>query len=189
MPVHDTQTQQEPWACALSLCCSPRRSKTGTASGKKDAVNKQAMSMKEVGAPHPLLSRAGEGEKLPIGHLRLSVAQTGGGFEVIELSGAATPTPHLHRERDELFYILQGSYSFVLGHEPVVAPQGAFAFVPQGTRHGFAAEPDSEALLFIIPGGLEGFFRELGGGLAAGKPDGEIRAELAGKYDSFPDPN
>jgi hypothetical protein len=44
-------------------------------------------------------------------------------------------------------------------------------------------------LLFIIPGGLEGFFRELGAGLEAGKPSAEIRAGLAGKYDSFPAPD
>jgi hypothetical protein len=43
-------------------------------------------------------------------------------------------------------------------------------------------------MLFIIPGGLEGFFRELGAGLAAGRPSAQIRAELAGKYDSFPEP-
>jgi Cupin domain len=126
---------------------------------------------------------------MPIGRLRMSAAQTGRGFEVIELSGAGKPPPHVHRERDELFYILEGSYSFVLGHEPVEAREGALVFVPRGTRHGFIAVPTSKALLFIIPGGLEGFFRELGAGLAAGRPSAEIRAELAGKYDSFPDPD
>jgi hypothetical protein len=38
-------------------------------------------------------------------------------------------------------------------------------FVPRGTRHGFTVEAGSKALLFIIPGGLGGFFRELGAGL------------------------
>jgi hypothetical protein len=67
-------------------------------------------------------------------------------------------------------------------------PRPVFAFVPRGTRHGFTVEAGSKALLFIIPGGLGGFFRELGAGLAAGKPSAEIRAGLAGKYDSFPEP-
>lgn len=147
------------------------------------------MNPKEGGAPHPFVSRAGDGERMPIGHLRLSAAQTGRSLEVIELSGAATPPPHVHRERDELFYILEGSYRFVLGHEPVETSRGALVFVPRGTRHRFTAEPGSKALLFIIPGGLEGFFRELGAGLAAGKPGAEVRAELAGKYDSFPEPD
>jgi mannose-6-phosphate isomerase-like protein (cupin superfamily) len=145
------------------------------------------MRSQEVHAAHPLVVRAGEGEVLPlIGNLRLSDAQTRRGFEVIEYSGPATPPPHVHRNHDEVFYILEGSFNFVLGHEPVEAPRGALVFVPRGTRHGFTVEPDSKALLFIIPGGLGGFFRELSAGLAADKPSGEIRASLAGKYDSFP---
>jgi hypothetical protein len=39
---------------------------------------------------------------------------------------------------------------------------------------------------FTIPAGLEGFFEELGAGLAAGKTSEAIRRELAGKYDSIP---
>ncbi len=32
----------------------------------------------------------------------------------------------------------------------------------------------------------EGFFRELGAGLAAGRSEVDLRSELAGKYDSEP---
>jgi hypothetical protein len=39
-----------------------------------------------------------------------------------------------------------------------------------------------------IPAGLEGFFDELGKGLTEGKTSEEIRAILAGKYDSIPAP-
>ena len=43
------------------------------------------------------------------------------------------------------------------------------------------------ALVFVIPANLEGFFRELlGEGLAAGRSEADLRAELAGKYDSYP---
>jgi mannose-6-phosphate isomerase-like protein (cupin superfamily) len=146
------------------------------------------MSLQEDRAPHPFVVTAGEGEQLPlIGNLRLSDAQTGRGFEVIEYTGPATPPPHVHRDHDEVFYIIEGGLSFVLGKEPVEAREGALVFVPRGTRHGFTVEAGSKALLFIIPGGLGGFFRELGAGLAAGKPSAEIRARLAGKYDSFPE--
>jgi hypothetical protein len=41
-------------------------------------------------------------------------------------------------------------------------------------------------LLIIAPAGLDGFFAELGDGLAAGRSSDEIRAALAGKYDSTP---
>ena len=60
--------------------------------------------------------------------------------------------------------------------------------VPRGWRHGFNVEPGSQALLLVIPAGLEGFFQDLGAGIAAGRSSQEIRASLAGKYDSYPDP-
>lgn len=129
----------------------------------------------------------GVGEKLPfIGSLRLSAADTGGAFEAMEYSGPETPPPHVHRDHDELFYILEGSFKFVLGHDTVQAPKGALVFVPRGTRHGFSIEPGSKTLFLTIPAGLEGFFKELGNGLSSGKPTAEVRAGLAGKYDSHP---
>jgi mannose-6-phosphate isomerase-like protein (cupin superfamily) len=137
---------------------------------------------------HPLVVRAEEGELLPqIGNLRTSASDTGGAFEVIEYVGPATPPPHVHRSHDEAFYILQGSFRFILGQDTVSVAQGGFVRVPRGTRHGFTVEPGSRALLFTIPAGLVGFFRELGAGLSEGKTSTEIRRSLAGKYDSFPE--
>jgi mannose-6-phosphate isomerase-like protein (cupin superfamily) len=135
----------------------------------------------------------GEGRKLFIGTLQVSAQQSGGAIEVIVLkagpagaAGLAGPPPHVHRQRDELFYILKGRLSFVLGTREFEVEQGGTVFVPRGTRHGFTPHPDSQALLVIAPAGLEGFFAELGDGLAAGKSNEEIRAALAGKYDSTP---
>jgi hypothetical protein len=81
---------------------------------------------------------------------------------------------------------MQGTYTFVLGDEEVEAPAGSVAFVPRGMLHGFKATDGSIALGIIIPAGIEGFFRELGAGLMAGRPEAELRAELARKYDSQP---
>jgi quercetin dioxygenase-like cupin family protein len=141
------------------------------------------------GGPQPIVLRPGDGEQLPsIGTLRASAADTGGAFEVIEYTGPATPPPHVHKEHDEIFFILSGTFRFVLGQDTAEAPQGAIVLVPRGWRHGFTVEPGSTALLITIPAGLEGFFKELGAGLAEGRPSSEIRASLAGKYDSYPDP-
>ena len=132
----------------------------------------------------------GEGKKLFVGTLQVSAEQSGGSVEVIVLNagpvGAAGPPPHVHHHRDELFYIVRGRLTFVLGTREFEVEQGGTVFVPRGTRHGFKSQPDSEALLIIAPAGLEGFFAELGDGLAAGKSNEEIRAALAGKYDSTP---
>ena len=68
------------------------------------------------------------------------------------------------------------------------APQGAVVLVPRGWSHGFTIEPGSTALLLVIPAGLEGYFRELGTGLAEGRSGKEVRESLAGRYDVYPDP-
>ncbi len=129
------------------------------------------------------------GRELPfIGTLRASAADTGGAFEVIEYHGPAVPPPHIHRDHDEIFYVLAGRFSFTLDQSNRVAEAGALVWVPRGTRHGFTIEPGSKALLITHPSGLEGFFVELGQGLAAERSSDEIRAALAGKYDSIPAP-
>lgn len=129
------------------------------------------------------------GSDLPfIGRLRASAADTGGSFEIIEYKGPAVPPPHVHRQHDEIFYILEGTFSFVIGNATKEAGTGSLVWVPRGTRHGFQVQPGSRALLVTIPAGLEGFFKELGKGLTEGKTSDEIRAELADKYDSTPAP-
>jgi quercetin dioxygenase-like cupin family protein len=140
-------------------------------------------------SPGPFVALPGDGLPLPfIGTAKAVEVQTGGSFEVIEVSAPIGPPPHIHREHDEGFFILEGSFNFVLGREQFDAPQGSFVFVPRGTRHGFVPTAGARALLFIVPSGLEGFFRELGEGLAAGRSGSEIRAELARRYDSEPIP-
>lgn len=123
-----------------------------------------------------------------IGRLRASAADTNGSFEIIEYKGPAVPPPHVHREHDEIFYILEGTFSFVIGNTTQMAGTGTVVWVPRGTRHGFQVQPGSRALLVTIPAGLEGFFKELGKGLSEGKTSDEIRAVLADKYDSTPAP-
>jgi len=115
-----------------------------------------------------------------------SGGQTGGAFEVFELVDPATPPPHVHRQREEAFYVIEGRFTFVLGHDTIDAPAGSFVFVPRGTRHGFTTLPGSKGLLIVSPAGLEGFFEELSRGLTEGRPPAELRAALAEGYDSTP---
>lgn len=146
--------------------------------------------MSSVTVNHGFVSRAGEGQPLPgVGRVMVSSAQTDGAFEVIELGtppGGGGPPPHIHHDHEECFYIIQGTYTFVLGNQQVEASTGSLAFVPRGMPHAFKATEGARALVFVIPAGLEGFFRELGEGLMAGRPGAELRLELASKYDSDP---
>ncbi len=135
---------------------------------------------------HAFCSAPGEGQLLPTGgQLKVSSAQSGGTLEVIDL-GRGSPSPHIHHEHEECFYIVEGLYTFTVGTEQLEAPAGSVVFVPRGTRHAFKHGEDARALVFVTPAGLEGFFRELGAGLAAGRSEADMRSELAGKYDSEP---
>jgi hypothetical protein len=74
------------------------------------------MSGMDVAGPRVI--SPGSGAKLPlVGTLTASAADTGGAFEAIEYVGPATPPPHVHREHDEAFYILDGPFRFLLGNE------------------------------------------------------------------------
>jgi quercetin dioxygenase-like cupin family protein len=92
----------------------------------------------------------------------------------------------VHQNHDECFYIIKGIFTFTLGTEEIGAPADSLVFVPRGTPHAFKHSEGARALAFVIPANLEGFFRELGEGLAAGRPEAELRATLAGKYDAWP---
>jgi mannose-6-phosphate isomerase-like protein (cupin superfamily) len=148
------------------------------------------VTMNSKSENHGFVCAAGDGPILPmVGQVKVSSAQTNGVFEVTELAPRRKdgPPAHVHHEHDECFYIIEGAYKFVLGTEEMEAQAGSVVFVPRGTRHAFMQNEGGRALVFAIPGGfLEGFFRELGAGMAAGRPSAELRAELARKYDSDP---
>ena len=129
-----------------------------------------------------------EGRTLPVfGQVKISGRDTGGSFEVIEFRGnTASPPPHIHREREECIHVLDGRFTFTIGHDEIETAPGSWVFIPRGTRHGFTATADARALILVVPAGLEGFFAELGGALAAGTPTHEVRAALKGRFDSIP---
>lgn len=141
-----------------------------------------------AGTPKAYVSARGGGKELPLlGVLKASGQQTGGAFELIEYHGnALQPPPHVHREREEAFYILDGHFTFTLGLDLIEVGEGSFVFIPRGTRHGFTAGADAKALILVAPAGLAGFFEELGTGVAAGRTSREMRDALQGRYDSIP---
>lgn len=67
------------------------------------------------------------------------------------------PGAHLHEENDEVFYILEGTASVLVGNEWIEAPKGTFIRIPAGTMHDFKNQTGKKAgvLNFFIPGGFE----------------------------------
>jgi mannose-6-phosphate isomerase-like protein (cupin superfamily) len=66
------------------------------------------------------------------------------------------PGPHSHDE-DDVFYVIEGTMSFLLGNEWVDAPKGSFLIAPGGMKHDFENRTDERAglLNLSIPGGFE----------------------------------
>lgn len=67
------------------------------------------------------------------------------------------PGAHSHAEHDDIFYVIQGVMSFLVGDEWIDVPTGGFVRAPPGVTHDFANRTDAPAgvLNIYVPGGFE----------------------------------
>jgi mannose-6-phosphate isomerase-like protein (cupin superfamily) len=67
------------------------------------------------------------------------------------------PGAHSHEANDEIFRIVEGTMSVLVGEHWIDAPAGSTIVVPAGVTHDFANRTDAPAVLFnvFIPGGFE----------------------------------
>ena len=140
----------------------------------------------------------GEGRKIPGTEtliLKATSEETGGSIGFLEAtSSPGTGTPrHIHHSCDELFYVLEGEFLFLVGERQARALPGTFVFIPRGTVHAakvIGSEP-GKVLAAYIPGGLERSFEEFARmraeqGEEANRSTGRgtTVAEINEKYDS-----
>ena len=66
------------------------------------------------------------------------------------------PGAHSHDE-DDVFFVIEGTMSFLIGEDWVDAPRGAFVLAPGGLTHDFQNRTDARAgvLNISVPGGFE----------------------------------
>lgn len=111
----------------------------------------------------------GGGEQLVVRGSTLlfkAVAQTTGGalslHERHVPAGGRRPPPHVHPDRVEAFWVLDGEAEFELDGELTRAGAGGFVLAPGGVAHTFGATPDGPARLLVLHApALDGYFREL----------------------------
>src|SRR5262249_21917390 len=103
------------------------------------------------------------GEQMAI---RIDSRHVSGAVSIIEARVPAKigPPAHLHKEHDEIFEILEGTFRFRVGEEEFDAPVGTNVVVPRGIRHTWAniGETTGRILLIFTPGGMDDFFAEIG---------------------------
>ena len=67
------------------------------------------------------------------------------------------PGAHLHEYNDEVFYVLEGTASLLIGEQWIRADKGTFIRIPAKTMHDFKNQTDERTglLNFFKPGGFE----------------------------------
>jgi mannose-6-phosphate isomerase-like protein (cupin superfamily) len=85
--------------------------------------------------------------------------ETQGGYSISEWwlePNTQGPGAHLHTE-DDIFYVIEGTMSILVGDRWIDAPRGAFVLAPGGVTHDFENRTSSRAgvLNLSIPGEFE----------------------------------
>ena len=97
---------------------------------------------------------------------KATAAETNGALAIAELDAdpAVGPPPHIHRDADESFYILEGTFDFSLDGRPFSAGPGSFVQLPRGIVHTHSAGGGKPARALVIqsPAGVEKFIAEAG---------------------------
>jgi mannose-6-phosphate isomerase-like protein (cupin superfamily) len=164
--------------CLAALPPGEVARQAGGRTGRARVVSVPAVSERDP-APRPypwqvpdqLLPYAldgGGGERLVFGEVtivvRASSTATGGAFNLFEEVAPMVDTPlHVHERDDELFYVLEGEHVIRVGDDEFRVSPGGLVFAPRGVPHSQRRVVPGEGRLLVltVPGGLDGFFREL----------------------------
>jgi mannose-6-phosphate isomerase-like protein (cupin superfamily) len=109
---------------------------------------------------HAIFLGPGEGESVPGKHRDFVVKAEREEFEVIEF--ACDPEyervdPHVHPDKVDSFYILEGELEFTIGDETVRVGPGSFVAAPPGVRHGFRNPGPGRARFLNVHAPSDGF--------------------------------
>jgi mannose-6-phosphate isomerase-like protein (cupin superfamily) len=121
------------------------------------------MAEGDTGQRAPIVLAAGGGRAYEMGRIRAVFkadgAETAGGYSISEWwlePNTAGPGTHTHEE-DDVFYVIEGTMSVLVGDGWVDASRGALVVVPGGVPHDFQNRSLSRAgvLNFSHPGDFE----------------------------------
>jgi mannose-6-phosphate isomerase-like protein (cupin superfamily) len=111
----------------------------------------------------PVVLAPGEGRDYPMGRIRALFkadgSETAHAYSISEWwlePNTRGPGAHVHEE-DDVFFVIEGTMSFLLGDQWMDAPRGSFVLAPAGVTHDFENRGDTRAgvLNFSCPGDFE----------------------------------
>jgi mannose-6-phosphate isomerase-like protein (cupin superfamily) len=72
-------------------------------------------------------------------------------------AGQTGPGSHSHEDNVEIFYVIEGTMTFLVGDRRLDAPRGSFLRIPAGVTHDFENRGTERAgaLNVFLPGGFE----------------------------------
>ncbi|MFD1732016.1 cupin domain-containing protein [Deinococcus malanensis] len=97
---------------------------------------------------------------------KATAEQTGGLYALTDSvvpPGGGSP-PHIHHREDEAFRVLEGRLDIRVGEQRFTVEVGSFVHLPRDVIHSHidvGTEP-ARFLTWIVPAGLERFFKEVG---------------------------
>jgi mannose-6-phosphate isomerase-like protein (cupin superfamily) len=115
--------------------------------------------------------------------LHLTGRQTGNAFCLLESLMPVdhmTP-PHMHREEDEAFLILEGELEIAVGGETITVRTGEAAFAPRGVPHQLrnTSGRPVRAIVVTTPAGFGDFVLAAGTPASDGAPPAPMPEQLA----------
>ena len=111
--------------------------------------------------------RAGEGEAVwAMGEkiiFKLGPEETGGAFGLVEVIAQPRngPPPHVHLHEDELFFVIDGEFNFVLEDRTFTRSTGYATCLPKRVLHTYTniGQLPGRLLVLTAPCGFERFIR------------------------------
>jgi quercetin dioxygenase-like cupin family protein len=142
-----------------------------------------------------LIMPPGRGERLVVRGSTLEFkavgAATGGAFSLHERhipAGGRRPPAHIHPDRVEAFWVLDGEAVFELDGDLSRVQAGSFVLVPGGVAHTFGATDATAAHVLVLHApALDDYFRDLAGLWSGLEPPArEVELELMRRHGMRP---
>lgn len=109
--------------------------------------------------------------------VKIGGQETDGRYSLFELSVPPNEGAGLHIDKDwdEWWYVMEGTFAFILNGEKKQLSAGSFAYGPKGIPHSFknVGETTGKIVMITMPSGLEDFFKNVHQASLHGRPDKE----------------
>jgi mannose-6-phosphate isomerase-like protein (cupin superfamily) len=133
-----------------------------------------------LGAGGGVPARAPEGSEMLV---KAGSAETGGLFGLLEGIDRPGFSTVVHRhDVAEAWYVLDGAYRYYVDGRWFDVGPGGFVFVPAGVAHGLRCVSAGRKLTLLVPGGPEGFFRDVHAALESGELTPDALRDIGGRY-------